>query len=134
MTANWTRLNPKNAPAPITPYFSQGAKAPLGQIVFVSGQVALDANGKLVGKDDVIAQFEQAMRNVIAVLAEAGATLEHVVKQSVYLVRPEHFGLVVDVRTRYFGKTRPASSTFIISGLARAEFLVEVEVEAVIPG
>ena len=71
MTANWTRLNPKSAPQPITPYFSQGAKAPLGQIVFVSGQVALDANGKLVGKDDV----RELLDRLAALIAQAHVLL-----------------------------------------------------------
>ena len=128
----WVPLNPATAPKPITPYFSQGAKVTNGQVVFVSGQVALNAEGKLVGGKDVRAQFRQAVANVEAVLQEAGATLEDVVKTTVFLTEQADFDKLIDIRTQFFGKTRPASSTIVVKGLARPEFLVEIEVEAVV--
>ncbi len=130
----WVPLNPKTAPKPITPYFSQGAMVTKGQVVFVSGQVALDAGGELVGAGDVRAQFRRAVANVEAVLKEAGGTLADVVKTTVFLTDQADFQKLIDIRTEFFGKTRPASSTVVVKGLARPEFLVELEVEAIVGG
>lgn len=98
----------------------------------MSGQVALDARGTLVGPGDVRAQLRQAIANVIAVLREAGATLDDVVKTTVFLTEPADFEKVIDIRTEFFGRTRPASSTIVVKALARPEFLVEIEVEAAV--
>jgi enamine deaminase RidA (YjgF/YER057c/UK114 family) len=78
-----TLLNPAGLPTPIS-HYSNGVK--VGDTIYVSGQVALDGDGRLVGPGDVVAQTRQVLENVRRVLAAGGATLDDVVKVTVYLV------------------------------------------------
>ena len=85
---------------------SQGIKVPAGNLVFVSGQVARNAQGELVGKGDIVAQTQQVMENIKAVLEAAGATLDDIVKVTVYITNIEHFSQIHQVRAEYFAKGR----------------------------
>ena len=80
--AGHTLLNPPGLPAPIS-HYSNGVK--VGDTVYVSGQVALDGEGRLVGPGDVVAQTRQVLDNIRRVLAAGGATLDDVVKVTVFL-------------------------------------------------
>jgi enamine deaminase RidA (YjgF/YER057c/UK114 family) len=106
----------------------------MGDVVFVSGQVALDEHGALVGEADVRAQVEQVFRNLKVVVEAAGSSLDRVGKLNILAVSPEALPHVRDVRNRiweplgYF----PASTFAIVAGLARPEFLVEIEAVAYI--
>jgi 2-iminobutanoate/2-iminopropanoate deaminase len=100
------------------------------KLVFVAGQVSLDKEGKLVGKDDVVAQTEQAFRNVRAVLREGGCDLEDVVKLTVYVKRQEDFFKVTEARKNILGKNFPASTLVQVTSLAYPDLLVEVEATA----
>lgn len=100
------------------------------KIIFVAGQVSLDKEGKLVGKDDVVAQTEQAFRNVTAVLKEGGCSLEDVVKLTVYVKRQEDFFKVTDARKKILGKNFPASTLVQVTSLAYPDLLVEVDATA----
>ncbi len=114
------------APRAIGPY-SQGVKA--GGFVFFSGQIALDpATGEL-GTGDVVAQTEQVMENIEAVLAAAGLTFADVVKSTIFLADLADFAKVNEVYGRRFPVEPPARSTVEVQGLPRGA-LVEIEVIA----
>jgi len=123
-------LNPPGLPEPIS-HYSNGVRA--GDTVYVSGQVALDAAGRLVGPGDVVAQTRQTLDNVKAVLAAAGATLDEVVKVTVYLADVDDRPRVNEVRKAYFGQNRPASTLVEVSRLAIEGLLVEIDAVAVVP-
>jgi enamine deaminase RidA (YjgF/YER057c/UK114 family) len=105
-----------------------------GRPLYISGQVALDRDGALVGPGDLAAQAGQVFDNLRAALAAAGASFDHVVKLNFYLVDIAQLAVVREVRDRYVNRARPPASTAVeISGLAREEFLIEVEAVAVLP-
>ena len=99
-------------------------------ILFVAGQVSLDKEGKLVGKDDVIAQTVQAFQNVRAVLREGDCDFEDIVKLTVYVKRQEDFFKVTETRKKILGKNFPASTLIQVTSLAYPDLLVEVEATA----
>ena len=113
------------APAAIGPY-SQGVVA--GDFLFTAGQIALDpATGQIID-GDVVAQAEQVMKNLTAVLTEAGTSWDRVVKTTVYLQDMADFPKVNEVYGRVIGSARPARSTVQVAGLPRG---VLVEIDAV---
>jgi 2-iminobutanoate/2-iminopropanoate deaminase len=115
-----------HAPAAIGPY-SQGVVA--GGFLFTAGQIALDpATGQIV-EGDVVAQTERVMRNLTAVLTEAGTSWASVVKTTVYLQDMADFPRVNEVYGRVIGNSRPARSTVQVAGLPRG---VLVEIDAVV--
>ena len=117
-----------NAPAAIGPY-SQGVIA--NGFLFTAGQIALDpATGQVV-EGDVVAQAERVLRNLEAILTQAGATWTDVVKTTVFLQDMADFPRVNDVYARAFGEARPARSTVQVAGLPRG-VLVEIEAVAVV--
>ncbi len=103
------------------------------QIVFLSGQVALDTKGQLVGKDDFRAQAEQVFRNLEEVLKAAGGGFGEVAKMNSYVVglTPERLQELRAVRGKFLPPENPPASTLIgVVALARPEFLLEVEAVA----
>lgn len=121
-----TQLNSKNAPGAIGPY-SQAVKA--GNFIYVSGQLPIDAKtGEL--PDDIKSQTKQSLENVKAILNEAGATLDNVVKSTVYLADMSLFGDMNEVYAQYFnGGVYPARAAFAVKELPK-KALVEIEVVA----
>ena len=119
------------APAPVGPY--NQAIVASGEMVFASGQVALDPNsGALVGDGDVAAQTKQCLDNLSAVLAAAGATMADVVKTSVFLKDMNDFGTMNGVYATYFDEaTAPARACVEVARLPK-DVLVEIECIAVI--
>ncbi|MDQ3318481.1 MAG: RidA family protein, partial [Actinomycetota bacterium] len=113
--------------------FSAGVEAPAGRTVYVSGQVAMDAEGDVVGEGDAKAQTEKVLQNVATVLEEAGGSLDDVVKVTVFITDMGMYDEVHEVRRRYFGEPYPASSMVEVSALIDPRLLVEVEAVAVIP-
>jgi 2-iminobutanoate/2-iminopropanoate deaminase len=114
------------APAAIGPY-SQAVQ--FGGLLFCSGQIPLDpATGEIV-QGDATVQAGQVMRNIAAVLAEAGAGFDDVIKSTVYLVDMADFAAVNEVYGNCFQRHKPARSTVAVKGLPRAS-LVEIEVIA----
>ncbi len=118
------------APAAIGPY-SLGIKA--GNLVFVSGTVGWDAQGKVAGDGSVKAQTRQAFENIKSVLEAAGGSLENVVKVTVFLTDPDDYREMNEVRAEYFPKDPPASSAFAIKRLIPPDLSVEIEAIAVLP-
>jgi len=101
--------------------------------IYISGQIAYDKDGALVGAGDMKAQAEQVFKNLQAALTAAGAKFSDVVKMNSYITDMSKVQAVRDVRTRYFGDVTPASTFVQVAGLVRPELLLEIEVVAVIP-
>ncbi len=118
------------AAAPIGPY--NQAIAAQGEMIFISGQVALDANtGSLVGEGDVSAQTKQVMANVKAILTEAGVGWDNVVKTTIYLTDLSDFSTVNEIYGSYFNsETAPARACVEVSRLPKGA-LVEIECIAI---
>ncbi len=113
--------------------YTHAVKAAGCQLVFVSGQVALDAQGQVVGSNDFPRQAEQVFRNLEEVLRASGAGFRDVVKMNSYVLglNPERLQQWRAVRTKFVGQENPPASTLIgVQALARPEFLLEVEVVA----
>ena len=104
-----------------------------GRLVFVSGCVASDDQGRTVGGSDIVAQTRQAHENIKRCLAAAGATFADVCKVTVFLKNVAHREAVNTVRKEYFGASRPASTLIEISQFVRPELLIEIEAVAVLP-
>jgi 2-iminobutanoate/2-iminopropanoate deaminase len=103
-----------------------------GPLLFVSGVVPVDAQGQLVGGDDVVAQTERVFANMREVLAAGGATLADVVKVTVFLTDIDDRPRINIVRERVFGTARPASTLVEVTRLAVPGAKVEVEAIAVV--
>ena len=120
----------EQAPAPVGPY--NQAIVASGEMVFASGQVALDPDGTLVGTGDVAAQTKQCLDNLSAVLKAAGATLANVVKTSVILKDMNDLGTMNGVYDTYIDEaTAPARACVEVARLPK-DVLVEIECIAVI--
>ncbi|MFD0690215.1 RidA family protein [Actinomadura fibrosa] len=105
-----------------------------GRLVVLSGQIALDADGNLVGAGDVEAQTRQVFANLEAALTAAGARWEHVVRLGYFLRDARQVGVVRAVRTEMLPEgVSPAASLVEVSGLVRDDLLVEIEAWAVVP-
>ena len=104
-----------------------------GDLLFVSGVVAVDRDGRLVGGDDVVAQTRQVFENMRAVLSAAGCGFGDVVKVTVFLTDVDDRPLINPVRQEVFGDTRPASTLVEVPRLAVEGARVEIECVAVIP-
>ena len=118
------------APAAIGPY-SQGIIA--NGFLFTAGQIPIDpATGETI-EGDIVAQTERVMKNLEAILAEAGASWKDVVKTTVYMLDLSEFPRMNEVYGRAFGDARPARSTVQVSALPRA-VMVEIDLVAALPG
>ena len=117
-------------PEPIS-HYTDAVRA--GDLLFVSGCVPVDPEGRLVGGDDVVAQAERVFENVGLVLAAAGSGPEHVVKVTLFLTDVDDRPAINPVRQRWFGRTRPASTLVEVPRLAIRGAKIEVEAVAIIP-
>lgn len=117
----------KDAPAPIGPY-SQAIKAE-GKFLFISGQIPFTAEGNLAG-DDIRTQTHQAIKNIIAILKEAGLTVNNVVKTTVLLKDMNDFAVMNEIYNEYFGESKPARAAFQVARLPK-DVLIEIEAIAV---
>lgn len=118
---------PEQLPEPIS-HYTDGVVA--GGWIWVSGMLALDASGALVGGDDVVAQAVRVHENIDAVLKRAEAGFEDVVKVTVYLRRIADRAAVNTVRRRFFGESRPASTLIEVSAFVIPDALVEIDAVA----
>ena len=116
--------------------YSQVVTAQPGTMVFVSGQISVDQNGKIVGEGDLRAQTEQALLNLKNALAAAGATFDHVVKINWYVktLCGDSLPIIREIRARYYNQQHPPANTLAgVAELYPPEALIEVEAIAVIP-
>ena len=122
------KTHTSDAPAAIGPY-SQAIRC--GQFVYTSGQIPLDpVSGEMIG-NDVQTQTHQVLQNLQAVLKSAGASLESVIKTTVFLTRMSDFQAMNTVYANYFGQHAPARSTVAVAALPR-QALIEIECVALI--
>lgn len=99
-----------------------------GTPVFLTGQIALDEAGELVGRGDAGAQAEQIWRNIELLVDTLGADLTHIVKLTTFAVSLDDLPLIAAARARRFAHERfPASTFLLVAGLARPDYLVEIE-------
>jgi 2-iminobutanoate/2-iminopropanoate deaminase len=117
-------------PEPIS-HYTDAVRA--GDLLFVSGVVPVDGEGRLVGGDDVVEQARQVFRNMGEVLAAGGARFADVVKVTVFLTDVDDRALINPVRQEVFGAARPASTLVEISRLAIPGARIEVEAVAIVP-
>jgi reactive intermediate/imine deaminase len=129
-----TLMNPGTVAPPVGAY-SHAVRLEMGDtvLVFVSGQVAIDEGGNMVGKGDVAAQTEQVFRNLQAILAANGATFADVVKINSYLTDMSQLQQLRDVRSRYISGDFPASTAVGVPALFSPAAMVEVDVVAAVP-
>ncbi len=104
-----------------------------GRHIFLRGQTAIDFDGKMHGIGDPAAQAENAMRCAKILLEEAGSRLDHVCKVTIYLVDRAHREPVYQVVGRWLKGVFPVSTGLIVQGFAKPEFLMEIDIDAVIP-
>ncbi|WP_406175263.1 RidA family protein [Streptomyces sp. NBC_00996] len=104
-----------------------------GRFVAISGQLALDEDGKLVGEGDPAAQARQVFENLRRCLAAAGATFDDVVKLTFFVTSMAHMPAIRAARDAHIPADRlPAASALQVAGLVRPEFLMEIEAYAVV--
>jgi enamine deaminase RidA (YjgF/YER057c/UK114 family) len=112
--------------------YSQVVEVRGGRTLYISGQVALDASGNLVGSGDLAAQVKQVFANLKAHLDEAGASFNDVVKLNFYLLDASMLQLVRDIRETYVNRDHlPASTLVVVKELFRPDLLIEVDAIAV---
>ncbi len=104
-----------------------------GNTVYLRGQVGVDFEGRLAALGDAGAQADQAMANVERLLAEAGSDLSHIVKITIYITDPRYREPVYQAVGRWLQGVFPVSTGLVVSGLAQPEWLMEIDVIAVIP-
>lgn len=122
-------INTTNAPAAVGPY-SQAIKA--NNTVYVSGQLPINpATGELYKGDDIKEETKISLQNVKAILEEAGATLEDVVKCTVFIKDMNQFGLINEMYAEFFGDNKPARACIEVARLPK-DANVEIEAIAVI--
>jgi reactive intermediate/imine deaminase len=112
-------------------HFADAVRA--GELLYVSGIVAVDGRGDLVGGDDVVAQTRQVFENMRAVLTAAGCGFADVVKVTIFLTDVDDRPLINPVRQEVFGETRPASTLVEVPRLAVEGAKVEIECVALVP-
>ncbi|MEK6453794.1 RidA family protein [Caldifermentibacillus hisashii] len=119
-------IHTEHAPQAIGPY-SQGIEA--GNFIFLSGQIPVNPETNEVITGDIVAQTDQVMKNVQAILASIGLTLNHIVKTTIFLKNMDEFTLVNEAYAKHFVEHRPARSTVEVSRLPK-DVSIEIEVIA----
>lgn len=128
-----THVNPEGMPA--NPAFSQAVVVEgNARTIYVGGQNAVDAEGNVVGAGDIAAQSVQMFTNLETVLAAAGATLNDVIKWTIFVVQGNDLGAGFAAFQERWGMPAkpPAISVVFVAGLASPEFLAEIEAIAVV--
>jgi reactive intermediate/imine deaminase len=127
--ASREEIRVKGQPEPISHYTDA---VRVGDLLFVSGCVPVDSEGRLVGGDDVVAQARQTFENVGAVLTAGGSSFADVAKVTVFLTDVDDRAKINPVRQEFFGDARPASTLVEVSALAIPGAKIEVEAVAVV--
>jgi len=106
-----------------------------GKTIYIGGQNAVNARGEVVGKGDIGEQTEQVMRNLQTALTACGATFDHLIKLSIYIVQGQDISRGFQASQKYLGKLKnpPAISGLFVSALANPNYLVEVDAIAFVP-
>ena len=125
-------LNPDSMPRSVG--YTQVVEVTGSKMLYLSGQIAINPAGQIVGVGDLRAQTQQVFENLKAGLAAAGATFEHVVKLQLFLLDITQIQIVRDVRDRYVNTQFPPASTAVeVRRLFRDELLIEIDAIAALP-
>jgi reactive intermediate/imine deaminase len=112
--------------------YSLGMVAPSGQLVFISGQTALGADGKVVGDNNLEAQTRYVFQSMRTLLEEAGGSLGHVVKLTTFITDMTRYADFARVRREFFQTPYPANTVVEVNSLIQPDLLIEIEAVAVI--
>lgn len=106
-----------------------------GKTIYIGGQDAINAQGEIVGKGDIKMQTEQVMQHLQLALSACGASVDNLVKLTIYLVQGQDLYSAFQASQKYLGKMKnpPAVSVLMVAGLAHPDFLVEIEAVAFVP-
>jgi reactive intermediate/imine deaminase len=126
-------VNPKELPPPISKY-SHGVTIENNnmKLIFISGQMAIDQNGEIVGVKDIAKQTDYVFKEIKNILKESGASLKDVVKATIFITNMNEYQKVADVRNKYFSESPPATSLVEVNRLVKDGCLVEIEAIAAI--
>ena len=129
---NKQQLNPKDFTQVMGAY-SHGLKVDVGdsEIIFVTGQIAMDKDGNVVAPNDIVAQTEFVFQNIQKILEEGGASLDDVVKTVIYVRDISKFKDISAVRNKYFAKAKPVSTLIEINKTVKEGCDIEIEVIAI---
>ena len=127
-----TALNPDGVAPPLKGYYSNAVRVEAGPLLFLAGQIAVDAQGNLVGAGDLRAQARQVLENIRTILKTQGADMADVVNVTVYITDMRAFHEIADIRLEYFPSNGPASAIVEVSKLALPELLIEISAVAAI--
>lgn len=125
-------INPATLPKP--PGYTHVIEVAKGRMIYISGQVALDRSGNVVGRGDFRAQTQQVFENIKSALEAVGATFKDVIRLNIYVIDVSQLQVFREVRDKYVNIEKPPASTLIeVRRLVREEFLIEIEATAVSP-
>ena len=124
------KLVPSTSPYAPSIGFSRAVR--VGNHISIGGTAPIDANGKTVGVGDPAAQTRQCLETIKAALEQADASLNDVVRTRMLLTRIEDWQLIAKVRGEYFKDIRPVDTVMEVKGFINKEWLVEIEVDAVV--
>jgi 2-iminobutanoate/2-iminopropanoate deaminase len=116
--------------------YSHVARIDLGNawMLIISGQVALDKEGNLVGKDDFARQTDMVYDNIIRIIQAAGGNKDHLVKTGIFILDNANMPVLREIRNKYINTQKPPASTLVqVAKLYRDDLLIEIEATAVIP-
>ena len=120
-------------PDPFEPFcISQGFR--IGNLIYLSGQAAIDEQGGIVGAGDFDAQADRTFRNISSVLEAGGSSLDRVIKVTIYLTDMGNFPKIMALRQRWFSAPYPADTIVEVRSLALPELLLEIEAVALVEG
>ena len=112
--------------------YSPGVAVSAGRFLFISGQVAFDDEGKVVGGGDIVAQARKIFENLRVILNKAGTDFKDVVKTNYYITDVSQFPKVAALRPEYFKGVFPASTMVEVKGLVHKDLMLEIEAVAVL--
>ena len=116
----------KTDPDPFEPFcIAQGYQ--VGNLIFLSGQAALDLEGNIVGRGDFDLQAEQTLRNIRTLLDQAGSGLDKLIKVTIYLTDMACFPKIVELRRKWFTPPYPADTIVEVRSLALPELMIEID-------
>ena len=118
--------------SPFAPIVGFSRAVRVGNFVSVGGTAPIGPDGQTVGIDDPAAQTRQCFETIKAALEDAGASLRHVVRTRMLLTRIEDWKVIAEVRGEYFGDIRPVDTVMEVNRFINRDWLVEIEVDAII--
>lgn len=126
------QINPENF-TEIMGAYSHGLKVDVGdsEMIFVTGQIAMDKDGNAVALDDIVKQTEFVFQNIEKILTSGGASIDDVVKAVIYVTKISDFKKISAVRNKYFSNCKPVSTLVEISNTVKVGCDIEIEVIAI---